>query len=51
MFAKDNEDIAAAARARPAPRHQRKPPTEKRMPGIGDLDQIPLGWVLEGGIN
>jgi hypothetical protein len=46
-----NEDVAAAAR--PAHRYQREPPTEKRVPGIGDLnlDYIPAGRVVEGGIN
>jgi hypothetical protein len=51
MVAKDNEDIVAAARAGPAPRHQRKPLTEKRVPRVGDLDYIPLSRVLERGIN
>jgi len=51
MIAKDNEDIVAAARAGPAPRHQREPLTEKRVPRVGDLDYTPLSRVLEGGIT
>jgi hypothetical protein len=47
------QGVAIAARARPTHRHHRKPPTEERVPGVGDLDldYIPLRRVLERGIN
>ncbi|GAC1486612.1 MAG: hypothetical protein NVS2B11_12370 [Acetobacteraceae bacterium] len=45
-----DEDVAAGC-ARPAQRHHGKPPAEKRVPGVGDLDlyYIPNRRVLEGG--
>jgi len=47
------DENVAAARTRPAHRYYCKPPAEKRVPGVGDLDlyYIPNRRVLEGGIN
>jgi hypothetical protein len=48
-----DEDVTVSSHARPAHRHHCKPPAEKRVPGVGDLDlyYIPNRRVLEGGIN
>ena len=51
MLLVSNKDTVAAACARPGPRRQREPLTEKRVPGIGDLDHISRNRLLEGGIN
>jgi hypothetical protein len=51
MSPEHNEYVVAAAWFRPAPRRQREPPTEKRVPGVGYLDHTPFKWVLEGGID